>query len=141
MSSGAIELTWALILSLVRHIPAEVASLRAGGWQVAVGDDLAGRTIGLLGLGRIGAVSARVAQAFGMNVIAWSTNLTPEKAEAHGARYVGKDELFRQADIVSVHLILSKRSRAIVGAAELGLMKPGAWFVNTRADRWSTRRH
>jgi phosphoglycerate dehydrogenase-like enzyme len=130
-SSGAIELTWALILALVRHIPAEVASLRAGGWQVAVGDDLAKRTIGIVGLGRIGSASARIAQAFGMNVIAWSTNLTPEKAEAAGARYVTKDELFRQADIVTVHLILSNRSRGIIGAAELGAMKPAAWFVNT----------
>lgn len=131
MSSGAIELTWALILGMLRHIPAEVASVRTGGWQVAVGDDLAGRTIGIMGLGRIGSVSARIAQAFGMNVIAWSSNLTPEKAEAAGARYVTKDQLFRQADIVTVHLILSKRSRGIIGAAELGLMKPGAWFVNT----------
>lgn len=131
MSSGAIELTWALILSLVRHIPEEAASLRAGGWQVTVGDDLAGRTIGIVGLGRIGSVGARIAQAFGMNVIAWSSNLTPEKAAAAGARYVGKEELFRQADIVTVHLILSQRSRGIIGAAEFELMKPTAWFVNT----------
>lgn len=130
-SNGAIELTWALILAAVRHVAQQVASMRAGGWQVAVGDDLAGRTIGLVGLGRIGSASARIAQAFGMNVIAWSTNLTPEKAEAAGARYVGKEELFRQADIVSVHLILSQRSRGIVGAAELSAMKPTAWFVNT----------
>lgn len=131
MSSGAIELTWALILSLVRHIPEEAASLRAGGWQVTVGDDLAGRTIGIVGLGRIGSVGARIAQAFGMNVIAWSSNLTPEKAAAAGARYVAKEELFRQADIVTVHLILSQRSRGIIGAAEFELMKPTAWFVNT----------
>lgn len=131
MSSGAIELTWALILSLVRHIPEEAASLRAGGWQVTVGDDLAGRTIGIIGLGRIGSVGARIAQAFGMNVIAWSSNLTAEKAAAAGARYVAKEELFRQADIVTVHLILSQRSRGIIGAAEFELMKPTAWFVNT----------
>jgi phosphoglycerate dehydrogenase-like enzyme len=130
-SSGAIELTWALIMATLRYIPAEVASLRTGGWQVAVGDDLAGRTIGIVGLGRIGSASARIAQAFGMHAIAWSSSLTPEKAEAAGARYVTKDELFRQADIVTVHLILSKRSRGIIGAAELGLMKPAAWFVNT----------
>jgi phosphoglycerate dehydrogenase-like enzyme len=130
-SSGAIELTWALILAAARHVPEEFAAVRTGGWQVAVGDDLAGRTIGILGLGRIGGASARIAQAFGMNVIAWSTNLTPEKAEAAGARYVTKDELFRQADFVTVHLILSKRSRGIIGAAELGVMKPTAWFINT----------
>jgi len=130
-SHGAIELTWALIHAATRHVPDEVASLRAGGWQVAVGGDLAGHTIGIVGLGRIGSASARIANAFGMDVIAWSSNLTPEKAADAGARYVSKEELFRQADIVTVHLILSKRSHGIIGAAELGLMKPTAWFVNT----------
>jgi phosphoglycerate dehydrogenase-like enzyme len=130
-SHGAIELTWALILAALRHIPAEAASIRAGGWQVAVGGDLNRRTLGILGLGRIGSASARIAGAFGMDVIAWSPNLTAEKAAAAGARYVSKDELFRTADIVTVHLVLGKRSRGIVGAAELALMKPDAWFVNT----------
>jgi phosphoglycerate dehydrogenase-like enzyme len=130
-SHGAIELTWALILGAVRHIPDEAASFRAGGWQVAVGGDLARRTLGIVGLGRIGSAGARIAAAFGMNVIAWSPNLTPEKAEAAGARFVTKDELFRQADIVTVHMVLGKRSRGIVGAAELGQMKPTAWLVNT----------
>src|ERR1700677_4135361 len=97
-SHGAIELTWALILAAMRHIPAEAASMRAGGWQVALGGDLNRRTLGILGLGRIGAASARIAAAFGMNVIAWSPNLTEEKAAAAGARYVAKDELFRTAD-------------------------------------------
>jgi phosphoglycerate dehydrogenase-like enzyme len=130
-SHGAIELTWALILAAVRQIPAEAASMRAGGWQVALGGDLTRRTLGILGLGRIGTASARIAGAFGMDVIAWSPNLTAEKAAATGARYVGKDELFRSADIVTVHLVLGKRSRGIVGAAELASMKPDAWLVNT----------
>jgi phosphoglycerate dehydrogenase-like enzyme len=130
-SHGAIELTWALILAAVRRIPQEVASFRAGGWQVAVGGDLAQHTLGLLGLGRIGSASARIAAAFGMNVIAWSPNLTQERADAAGVRLVGKDELFAQSDIVSVHLVLGKRTRGIVGAAELAQMKPSAWLVNT----------
>jgi phosphoglycerate dehydrogenase-like enzyme len=130
-SHGAIELTWALILAAVRHIPAEVASFRAGGWQVAVGGDLSRRTLGIAGLGRIGSAGARIAGAFGMDVIAWSPNLTPEKAAAAGARFVTKDELFRQADIVTVHLVLGKRTRGIIGAGELGLMKRSAWLVNT----------
>jgi phosphoglycerate dehydrogenase-like enzyme len=130
-SHGAIELTWALILAAVRHIPAEAAAVRSGGWQAAVGGDLSRRTIGILGLGRIGSASARIAGAFGMDVVAWSPNLTPERAAAAGARYVEKDELFRTADIVTVHLVLGKRSRGIVGAAELALMKPDAWLVNT----------
>ena len=128
---GAIELTWALILAAVRHVPDEVASFRTGGWQVAVGGDLERRTLGILGLGRIGSASARIAQAFGMSVIAWSPNLTREKAEAAGARLVSKDELFREADILTVHMVLGKRSRGIVGAAELALMKPAAWLINT----------
>jgi phosphoglycerate dehydrogenase-like enzyme len=130
-SHGAIELTWALILAAVRRIPEEVASFRAGGWQVAVGGDLAQHTLGLLGLGRIGSASARIAATFGMNVIAWSPNLTQERADAAGARLVSKDELFAQSDIVSVHLVLGKRTRGIVGAAELAQMKPSAWLVNT----------
>ena len=105
--------------------------LRAGGWQVAVGEDLKGRTLGIVGLGRIGSVCARIALAFGMDVIAWSPNMTPEKAEAAGARFVTKDELFRGADIVTLHLILGQRSRGIVGSADLALMKPSAWLVNT----------
>ncbi len=130
-SHGAIELTWALILAAVRRIPEEVNAFRAGGWQVAVGGDLSRRTLGIVGLGRIGTASARIASAFGMQVIAWSPNLTPEKAAAAGARFVTKDEVFGQADIVTVHLVLGKRTQGIVGAAELALMKPDAWLVNT----------
>ena len=130
-SHGAIELTWALLLAAVRHIPDEVTSFRAGGWQVAVGGDLARRTLGIVGLGRIGTAMARIARAFEMDVIAWSPNCTPERAAAAGARYVAKDELFRTADFVSVNLVLGKTTRGIVGASDLGLMKKSAWLVNT----------
>jgi phosphoglycerate dehydrogenase-like enzyme len=130
-SHGAIELTWALLLAAVRSIPAEVNSVRSGGWQVAVGGDLSGRTLGLLGLGRIGSAVARIARAFDMEVIAWSENLSAEKAAAAGARLVDKVALFREADIVSVHLVSSPRTRGIVGRAEFAHMKPTAWFVNT----------
>ena len=130
-SHGAIELTWALILAILRNIPAEFASLRKGQWQISVGGDLEGKTIGLVGLGNIGARIAKIAHAFGMNVLAWSQNLTRESAEEHGALLVSKEELFRAADIVTIHLVLSPRTKGIVGATELGLMKPTAYFVNT----------
>ena len=128
---AAAELTWALILAIIRNVPAESASLRNGQWQISVGTDLEGKTIGVLGLGRIGARIARVAGAFGMEVIAWSQNLTGERAQQHGARLVSKQELFREADILTVHLVLSARTRGIVGAPELQLMKPGAYLINT----------
>jgi phosphoglycerate dehydrogenase-like enzyme len=130
-SHGAAEFTWALILAILRHVPGESTSVRASGWQTSLGGDLAGKTIGLLGLGRLGSASAKVALAFGMSVIAWSQNLTRETAEKHGARLVTKQELFRDADIVSIHLVLSRRTRGIVGAPELALMKPTAYLVNT----------
>jgi phosphoglycerate dehydrogenase-like enzyme len=125
------ELTWGLILALLRNIPAEAYSLRQGGWQIGVGGDLSGRTLGILGLGNIGAAVARVGQAFDMNIVAWSQNLTEEKAQPHGARLVDKDELFSIADIVTIHLVLSNRTRDLVGAHELGLMKPSSYLVNT----------
>jgi phosphoglycerate dehydrogenase-like enzyme len=129
--NGAMELTWALILAALRHIPAETASVREGGWQVAVGGDLAGKTLGIVGLGRIGSGMARVARAFDMDVIAWSSNLTQAKADTAGARLVSKEELFRVADIVTLHLVLSERTRGIIGAQDLALMKPSSWLVNT----------
>ncbi len=128
---GAIELTWALILAILRNVPAEFAAVQKGEWQISVGGDLNGKTIGLLGLGNIGARMAKIAQAFGMSVIAWSQNLTRESAEENGAQLVTKEELFRLADIVTIHLVLSPRSKGIVGAAELTLMKPTAFLVNT----------
>lgn len=130
-SAPTIELTWALILASLRHVASENAALRAGGWQRAIGGDLRGATLGVLGLGNIGAEVSRIGLAFGMNVIAWSQNLTQEKASAAGARLVSKEDLFRQADILTIHLVLSARSRGLVGAAELALMKPTARLINT----------
>jgi phosphoglycerate dehydrogenase-like enzyme len=129
--TGAPELTWSLLLAIARHIVPENAAVRAGGWQHHVGADLAGKTIGIVGLGRIGTTIARYATAFGMNVIAWSENLTAEKAAEAGARKVTKEELFRQADFVTIHLVLSHRSRGIVTGAEFRQMKPTAYFINT----------
>ncbi|EUC15429.1 D-2-hydroxyacid dehydrogenase family protein [Paraburkholderia hospita] len=129
--TAAAEHTWALILAAARHIPAEVNSFRNGGWQVSVGRDLSGKTIGLLGLGYSGSVTARVAQAFGMKTIAWSQNMTAESAAMHGAQYVSKDELLASSDILSIHVRLSERTRGLIGARELSLMQPHALLVNT----------
>jgi phosphoglycerate dehydrogenase-like enzyme len=130
-STPTVELTWALILAGARHLVSEAAAVRRGEWQHSLGDDMAGKTLGILGLGSIGTRVARVAQAFDMNVISWSQNLTPEKAAAGGAKLVSKEELFRQADVITIHLVLSERTRNLVGAEELALMKPGARLVNT----------
>lgn len=130
-SAPTVELTWALILAAARHLVTETAALRSGGWQQTVGEDLNGRTLGLLGLGRVGSAVARIGKAFGMNLIAWTQNLTAERAAAAGAALVSKEELFRQADIVSIHLVLSRRTHGLVGATELALMKPTARLVNT----------
>jgi phosphoglycerate dehydrogenase-like enzyme len=130
-SAPTIELTWALILASARNLVAENTSLRGGGWQQSVGDDIAGRTLGVLGLGKIGGAVAQIGNAFGMKVIAWSQNLTAERAAEVGATRVSKEDLFREADIVSVHLVLSSRTRGLVSAAELALMKPSARLVNT----------
>jgi phosphoglycerate dehydrogenase-like enzyme len=128
---GPVELTWALILAAARHLPDEHAGVRAGGWQTTVGTDLAGARLGVIGLGRLGTPVARVGQAFGMDVVAWSENLTDDRAADAGVRRVGKDELLRTADVVTVHLPLSDRSRGLIGAAEIAAMKPGAILVNT----------
>ncbi|MEV6867718.1 D-2-hydroxyacid dehydrogenase family protein [Streptosporangium subroseum] len=125
------ELTWALILAAARNLPAEVRSMRDGGWQVGVGTGLNGKTLGLLGLGRLGAQVARIGQAFGMETVAWSQNLTTEKAAEHGVTAVSKEDLFALADVLSIHLVLGDRSRGLVGAAELAAMKPTAILVNT----------
>jgi phosphoglycerate dehydrogenase-like enzyme len=129
--SPTLELTWALILASARHIVAEAAAVRSGGWQHSIGDDLAGKTLGIIGLGNLGSQVGKIGLAFGMRVIAWSQNLTAEKAAAIGAALVSKEELLRQSDIVSVHLVLSERTRALIGAKELALMKPSARLVNT----------
>ena len=125
------EHTWAMILAAARNLPAEERSMRAGGWQAGVGSGLHGKTLGLLGLGRLGARAAKVGQAFGMETIAWSQNLTVEKAAEHGVTAVSKEDLFARADVLSIHLVLSDRSRGLVGAAELAAMKPTAILVNT----------
>ncbi len=129
--SPTVELTWALILGGARHLAEEAAAVRRGGWQHTIGDDLSGQTLGILGLGNLGSKVAQVALAFGMKVIAWSQNLTAEKAAAAGAALVSKDDLLRQSDFVSIHLVLSDRTRGLVGARELSLMKPGARLINT----------
>jgi phosphoglycerate dehydrogenase-like enzyme len=125
------ELAWGLMIATVRHIAAEDRALRQGGWQSTIGIILAGRTLGLLGLGRIGKRMAHYAHAFDMQVIAWSQNLTAEAASAVGVRRVEKDELFAEADVLSIHVQLSGRTRGLVTAHELGLMKPGAYLINT----------
>src|ERR1700726_1189844 len=130
-STPTIELTWALILGSARNLVAENTSLRGGGWHQSVGYDMAGRTLGVLGLGNVGGAVARIGNAFGMKVIAWSQNLRTELASEVSAALVSKDELFREADVVSIHLVLSGRTRGLVGAAELALMKPTARLINT----------
>ena len=130
-SSPTVELTWALILGAARNLPTEVQSMRDGGWQLSVGTGLHGKSLGLLGLGRLGSRVAKVGQAFGMDTIAWSQNLTAERAAEQGVRAVDKQELFASSDVLSVHLVLSDRTRGLVGAAELAAMKPTALLVNT----------
>jgi phosphoglycerate dehydrogenase-like enzyme len=125
------ELTWGLILALVRRIPAEDRATRAGRWQETLGIGLNGKTLGVLGLGTLGSRVARIGVAFEMTVLAWSQNLTPERARAVGATLVGKDELLARADVVTIHLVLSERTRGLIGVRELGLMKPSAYLVNT----------
>ncbi|MGK9251653.1 D-2-hydroxyacid dehydrogenase family protein [Paenibacillus humicus] len=132
-SEAPIELTWALLLGLARHVRVETDSFRSGGpWQSTVGSDLNGRTLGLLGLGRIGTRVAEIGRAFGMNILAWSQNLTEERAAQAGVRLAAsKEALLAESDYVSVHLVLSGRTRGLLGAEELALMKPTAFLINT----------
>src|SRR6266436_4336670 len=125
------ELTWGMMIAVVRHFDLASRRMRAGGWQSTMGTILAGRTLGLLGLGRIGKRVAAYGRAFDMPVVAWSQNLTEQAAAAVGARLVEKDELFRLADILSIHVQLSERTRGLVTARELSLMKPEAYLINT----------
>lgn len=127
----AAELTWGLILSLMRHIPTEDAAVRVGSWQLTLGKGLYGKTLGVVGLGRLGTAVARVGLAFHMKVLGWSQNLTPEKAQAAGVEYATKEQLFRESDLVTIHYVLSDRSRNLVGADEIVLMKPTAYLINT----------
>jgi phosphoglycerate dehydrogenase-like enzyme len=128
---STVELAWSLILGAARHLPTETLAMREGRWQTTVGRVVDRQVLGLLGLGKLGSRMAAIGRAFGMEVQAWSQNLTAEKAEAAGARLVDKETLFRTSDWISIHLVLSDRSRGLVGAADLQLMKPDAWLVNT----------
>ena len=130
-SAATIEHTWAMILAAARHLPTEFASMAAGGWQRTVGVGLSGRTLGLAGLGNVGSAVARIGVAFGMDVLAWSQHLTAERAEAVGAVAVTKEELLARSDVLSIHLVLSGRTRGLFGAAELAAMKPTALLVNS----------
>jgi len=129
--NAAPEVTWALIMGITRNLVTEANSMRNGGWQVGLGSDLYGKTLGILGLGSIGKWVAQYGKAFGMRVIAWSENLTAERAAESGVTYVSKQELFEQSDVLSVHLVLSDRSRGLVDAQALNWMKPTAYLVNT----------
>jgi phosphoglycerate dehydrogenase-like enzyme len=125
------ELAWGLILGAARRIAEDHRSMREGLWQTRIGRRMGGKTLGVLGLGRLGSAVARVGLAFDMKVIAWSQNLTAERAAEKGVERVDKDDLFRRSDVLSVHLVLSPRSRGLVGRHEIGLMKRDAILVNT----------
>jgi phosphoglycerate dehydrogenase-like enzyme len=129
--ASTLELIWALILATARHIPHEEHNMREGRWQDTAGVRLAGKTLGLIGLGKLGQRVADIGRAFGMQVIAWSQNLTEARAEAAGVQLVTKEELLREADVVSIHLVLSDRTRHLIGAADFALMKKTALFINT----------
>jgi phosphoglycerate dehydrogenase-like enzyme len=125
------EITMGMIIAVTRHFVEEDAAVRAGRWQHTIGPGLAGSTLGIVGLGRLGIPVAKLAQAFEMQVLAWSPNLSAERAAEHGVRAVDKTELFAESDVISIHMPLSERSRGLVGAAELQAMKPTAYLVNT----------
>jgi len=125
------ELTWALILAAARKLPQQVQSMRTGGWQLGLGTSVQGLTLGVLGLGSVGEQVAAIAPAFGMGVIAWSENLTAERAAEHEVTAVSREQLFAEADVLSIHIVLSERSRGTVGASELAMMKPTSILVNT----------
>jgi phosphoglycerate dehydrogenase-like enzyme len=131
MRDATPELAWGLMIATVRNLAEEHRNMRDGGWQSAAGMTLAGKTLGLLGLGRVGRRMAEYAKAFGMDVIAWSQNLTADTAASVGARRVQKSELFAASDVVSIHVVLSERTRGLVGASELALMQPHAYLINT----------
>ncbi len=124
-------MTWALILAASRHVVAENLAFRRGGWQQGIGVGLAGKTLGVLGLGRVGGAVAEIGALFGMKVITWSPNMTPERAAERGARAVGKEELLRQSDVLTIHMVLSPKTRGLLGADELALMKTTSLLVNT----------
>ena len=126
-----LELAWALILGLIRRLPLEHEAMRSGMWQTGLGGELHGRTLGVLGLGRLGREAAAIGRAFGMEIIAWSPNLTAERCAEAGVLLVDKEGLFRRSDVLTLHVVLSERTRGLVGEHELSLMKPTAFLVNT----------
>jgi phosphoglycerate dehydrogenase-like enzyme len=126
------ELAVGLMIDLARHISDENARMKAGeAWQATIGADLFGHTLGIVGLGNLGQRVAKVGLAFGMKVIAWSQNLTPERCAEHGVTYATKADLFQQSDFISIHMVLSDRSRGLISATDLGMMKPTAYIINT----------
>ena len=130
-TNGTVELAWGLILGLVKHLPQEDAATRSGAWGAGIPLGLTGKTLGLLGLGTLGSGVARVGLALDMDVIAWSQNLTQARCEEIGARLVTKEELFRNSDVLSIHVILSERTRGLVGDVEIAQIKPSAYLINT----------
>jgi phosphoglycerate dehydrogenase-like enzyme len=130
-STPTIEFAWSMILAMARNISVENRSFREGGWQLTLGTQLAGKTLGVLGLGHIGSAVGVIGRAFRMNVVAWSQNLTAERAESKGVQMVDKDTLFSTSDFLSIHVRLSERTRGLVGAAELAKMKPTSRIINT----------
>ena len=130
-AQSTVELTWALILGRSRHLVTEAGNMATGGWQTTVGNGLSGSTLGIIGLGRIGSAVAQVGSAFGMRVLAWSHNLTAERAQEAGAEQVGLAELLSASDVVTIHQVLSDRTRDLIGEAELATMRPTALLVNT----------
>jgi phosphoglycerate dehydrogenase-like enzyme len=130
-SDPTAELTWALILAAARKLPQQLQSMRTGGWQLGLGTSVQGLTLGVLGLGNVGGQVAAIAQVFGMRVIAWGENLTAERAAGHDVTAVSREQLFAEADVLSIHIVLSQRSRGMVGAPELAMMKPTSILVNT----------
>jgi phosphoglycerate dehydrogenase-like enzyme len=131
LASGAPELTWGLLLAIARHIPQEFQNIRSGNWQTTVGTDLKGKTIGIIGLGRIGSRIAKYAQAFEMRILVWSPNLTKEKAIEAGAILVTKNELFKESDFITIHMVLGERSKEMIKMDDLKLMKSTACLINT----------
>ncbi|MFY2557173.1 D-2-hydroxyacid dehydrogenase family protein [Corallococcus terminator] len=131
VGAPAAELTWALILALLKRIPAEDHSMRSGGWQTGLTETVSDKRLGVVGLGKLGTQVAKVGLAFGMDVVAWSPRLTAERAEAAGVRLVDKATLFTSSDVVTLHLVLGERTQGVVGPAELGAMKSSAYLVNT----------
>ncbi len=130
-SAPTIEMTWALILAASRHIVAENLAFRRGGWQQDVGVGLGGKTLGVLGLGRVGGAVAKVGALLGMKLLTWSPNMTPERAAERGATAVSKEELLRRSDVLTIHMVLSPKTRGLIGADDLALMKPSSLLVNT----------